>query len=154
MRPSLGRESIDGVRDRRHDHRRGRAAVEPEVQRDLVVARAPGVQSRAGRRELRQTSLDGSVDVFVGVLEIELTRIELALDPPQAALDRNQLRFRQQAGRGQPARVGDAPGDVERVELEVDLERRRELFELGQQRATKAGAPKLSSLSPSGRGLG
>jgi hypothetical protein len=124
MRTSLGRESIDDVRDRRHDHRRGRAAVEPQVQRDLVVPRATCVQGGAGRRDFGQPPLDGRVDVLVGLFEIELTGVELAPDPPETSLDRGQLRFGQKAGRGQPARVRDAPGDVERIELEVDLERR------------------------------
>jgi hypothetical protein len=124
MRTSLDRESIDDVRDRRHDHRRGRAAVKPNIQRDLVVARPARVQRGAGRRELRQPALDCRVDVFVGLLEIELTGVEFVFDPPEAALDCGQLRSGQKARRGQPARVRNAPGDVERIELEVDLERR------------------------------
>jgi hypothetical protein len=64
------------------------------------------------------------VDVFVGVFEIELARVELALDAPEAALDRGQLRPGKKARCGQPASVGDAAGNVERIELEVDLERR------------------------------
>jgi len=35
------------------------------------------------------------VYVFVGLFEIELTRVELALDAAQATLDRGQLRFGQ-----------------------------------------------------------
>src|SRR5450759_2046588 len=148
MRTSLDRESIDDVRDRRHDHRSGRAAVKPKIQRDLVVARPARVQGGAGRCELRQPALDCRVDVFVGLLEIELTGVELAFDPPEAALDRDQLRSGQQARRGQPARVRNAPGDVEWIELEVDLERRRELLELRQQRAAEPAAPQLLAPSP------
>ena len=82
------------------------------------------MQGSAGRRDFGQPPLDGRVDVLVGLFEIELTGVELAPDPPETSLDRGQLRFGQKAGRGQPARVRDAPGDVERIELEVDLERR------------------------------
>ena len=124
MPASLGRESLDHVSDRGHERRCRHAAVQAEVQSHLVVARAARVQRGACRRELRQPALDCRVDVLVGVAELELTFVELALDPAQTALDRRQLRFRQKARRGQPARVGDAPGDVERIELEVDLERR------------------------------
>jgi len=63
------------------------------------------------------------VYVFVGLFEIELTRVELAFDAAQAALDRGQLRLGQKARGGQATRVRDAPGDVKRVELEVDLQR-------------------------------
>ena len=102
------------------------------------------MQRGAGRRELRQPPLDGRVDVFVRLFEIELTGVELALDLAQAALDGGELRSGQQARRGQPARVRDASGDVERVELEVDLQRRREPRELREQRPPEAGAPELA----------
>jgi len=84
------------------------------------------------------------VDVFVRLFEIELTRVELALDLPQAALDGGELCSGQQARRGQTTRVRDASGDVERVKLEVDLQRRRELRELREQRPPEAGAPELA----------
>jgi hypothetical protein len=130
MCSSLGGESVDRLRDRGHQHRSGGAAVEAKVKRDLVVARAAGVKRGAGRRELGQTALDGGVDVFVGLFEIELTGVELALDPPESAFDRGQLCFGQKACRAKAARVGDAPGDVERIELEVDLQGGRETLEL------------------------
>jgi hypothetical protein len=62
------------------------------------------------------------VDVFVGVFEIELTGVELALDSPEAALDGGQLGPGQQARRGKAARVSDAPCDVERIQLEIYLQ--------------------------------
>jgi hypothetical protein len=43
----------------------GGAAVEAQVQRYLVVARASGVQRCACRRDLGQPSLDRGVDVLV-----------------------------------------------------------------------------------------
>jgi hypothetical protein len=94
MRSSLGGESVDRLRDGRHQYRCRGTAVETKVKRDLVVARAAGVQGGAGRGELGQPALDRGVNVFVGLLEIELTGVELALDPPEAALDRRQLRLR------------------------------------------------------------
>ena len=130
MCSSLGGESVDRLRERRHQHRSGGTAVEAKVKRDLVVARAAGVQGGAGRRELGEPPLDGGVDVFVGLFEIELTGVELALYPPEAALDRGQLRLGQESCRGKAARMGDAPCDVERIELEVDLQRGREALEI------------------------
>jgi hypothetical protein len=84
------------------------------------------VQGGAGRGELGEPALDRSVDVLVGLFEFELTGVELALDPPEAALDRRQLRPGQKACRRKAARVGDAPRDVERIELEVDFQGGRE----------------------------
>ena len=80
------------------------------------------MKSGAGRGDLRQAPLDRGVDVFIRVPELELTAVELALDAAEAALDCGELRAGQQAGLGQPPRVGDAAGDVERVELEIRLE--------------------------------
>ena len=84
------------------------------------------MQGGAGRGELGEPALDRSVDVLVGLFEFELTGVELALDPPEAALDRRQLRPGQKACRRKAARVGDAPRDVERIELEVDFQGGRE----------------------------
>src|SRR5260221_3759012 len=140
----LGGERLDQLRNRGRQLRRGNPAVQPQVQRDLVVARSPGVQGGAGGRDFGEPSLDGGVDVFVRVFEIEGSRIELALDPTQAALDRRELGFGKKARGGQPARVSEAAGDIKRIQLEVDLERRRESLKLKQQRAPKAGAPELA----------
>jgi hypothetical protein len=70
------------------------------------------------------------VDVLVRFRENELASVDLALDSSEPALDGRELRGCQEPRGRQPARVGDAPGDVVRVELEIDLERRREAFEL------------------------
>jgi len=50
------------------------------------------VQGGPCRRQLGEPALDRGVDVFVGLFEIELAGVELALDPPEASLDRGQLR--------------------------------------------------------------
>lgn len=102
------------------------------------------MQGGAAWRELGQPPFDRGVNVFVCVFEIELARVELALDPAQSPLDGGELRSGEQSSRGQPASVRDAPGDVERIELEVDLERRRELLELGQKGPAKSSAPELA----------
>ena len=98
-------------------------AVEPQVERDLVVARSPGVQRGTGRRELRQATFDGGVDVLVGVLKLELAAVELALDPSESTFDRGQLALRDDPGRRKAMGVREAAGDVVRIELEVDCER-------------------------------
>ena len=101
------------------------------------------MESGAGGSELGQPALDGGVDVLVGFAELELAAVELALDAAEAALDGCELRLRDDAGRGQAARVRDAAGDVERVQLEISLERGREPLELWMKRLAEAGAPEL-----------
>jgi len=112
------------------------------------------VKGGAGGGDLGQAPFDRRMDVLIRFAEFELAAVELALDAAQAALDRRELRPRQKAGLGQPPRMRDAAGDVERIELEVRFQRRREPLELGMEGLAKTRAPELSSLSPSGRGLG
>jgi hypothetical protein len=50
------------------------------------------VKRRAGRGDLGQAPLDRGVNVLVGLAELELSVVELALDPAEAALDRGQSR--------------------------------------------------------------
>jgi hypothetical protein len=157
MRSSLGGERIDHVPDRGNKLRSGNAAVQPQVQRNLVVARAPCVQGGPGRRDFSEPAFDCGVNVLVGVFEFEFVCVELPLDTAQATLDRRQPALGKKARRGKATRVSEAAGDVERVQLEVDLQRRRESLQLGKERSAEAPSPKLSegfSLSPSGRGSG
>jgi hypothetical protein len=85
------------------------------------------------------------MDVLVVCEEADRAVVELAPDPPQTPLDGLQLRGLEKASRGQPARMGDAAGDVVRIQLEIDLERRRETLELGQEPARETAAPELAA---------
>ena len=123
VRSSLGSKSVDNFGDRRHQVRRRKPAEKPQVQRDLVVARATGVQRGPRRCELRKPALDRRVDVFVSFVEFELTLIQLAFDAAEASLYRRQSRPGQQSRGRQAARVRDAAGDVKRVQLEIRLQR-------------------------------
>jgi hypothetical protein len=82
------------------------------------------VQRGTAGRDLRQPPFDRGVNVLVGVEEGELAFVELASDPPKPSLDCFQLPLRQELRRRQAASVRDAPGDVERVEVVVGIERR------------------------------
>ena len=63
-------EPVDGV-----------AYPEPEIGRDLVVARARGVQpARPARRSTREARLDVQVDVFVLGAKWKGTALDLAAD--------------------------------------------------------------------------
>jgi hypothetical protein len=121
---SLGGKSIDRPGDFAHERTRGGPAVEPEIEGHLVVARAARVQCGAGGRDLGQPPLDGGVNVLIGIDEGELASVELAPDPAKPAFDGGQLGRGYESGLREAARVGDAPADVERVELEIGVERR------------------------------
>jgi len=99
------------------------------------------MQVRARRGELGQAALDRRVYVLVRVPELERAAVELALDLTKTALDCGESRFRQQACPCQRAGMGAAAGDVDRVELEVGFQRRREVLQLGEQAALEAAAP-------------
>jgi len=88
------------------------------------------VKRRTGRGDLGQAPLDRGVNVLVRLAELELPVVELALDPAEATLDRGKSRSRKKAGLGQPACMREAAGDVERIKLEIRLQRGRETFEV------------------------
>ena len=102
------------------------------------------MKRRAGGRYLGQAPLDRGVNVLVGLAELELAVVELALYPAKAALDRGQSRLRDKACLGQPTRVREAAGDVERIKLEIRLQRGRETFEVRVKRPPKPRAPELA----------
>ena len=138
-----------GLRAQRLDHRGDlhgqlagrRPAVEAKVERDLVVPRPACMQRRTGGRDLGEPAFDCGVDVLVGVEELELAGIELFADASQSPLDRGQLCGGDDAGGSQAACVRDAAGDVEGVQLEICVQRRREPLELDQQAPLEAAAP-------------
>jgi hypothetical protein len=145
MGAGFGGKGLGRAGDFAYEGARGGPAVEAQVEGHLVVARAARVQGSAGGRDLRQPPLDCGVDVLIGFEEGELAFVELAPDPPQASLDRCQLPCREKLRRRQAASVRDAARDVERIKVVVDIERRREEFQLGQQAAGEPTAPKLAA---------
>jgi hypothetical protein len=124
MSASLGGEGLGRAGNLAHKGACGGPAVEPQVEGYLVVARAARMQRCTGGRDLGQPPLDRGVDVLVGVGEREFAFVELASDPPKTSLDGCQLSLRNKLRRRQAASVGDAAGDVERIEVVIGLERR------------------------------
>jgi hypothetical protein len=91
---ALERGQRVGAREHRH------------VGRDLVVARARGVQPPADRADdLRQAPLDRHVDVLVAGLEREVALVELALHPLQAGEQGVAVGLGDDPGLGQHRRV-------------------------------------------------
>jgi hypothetical protein len=87
---SLGGERVDDVGDGGDEVRGRETAVQAQVQRDLVVARASRMQSGSSGCDLGQPAFDGCVDVLVCVAELEFALVQLALDVTKAALDQGE----------------------------------------------------------------
>ena len=106
-------EPVDGV-----------AHPQPEVGRDLVVARARGVQP-PGRRpdQLGEPRLDVHMDVFQRPLELEPAALHLRQDRVQAGNDRLGVGRRNNALMSQHLGVGPACRDVLAKQLAVDVDR-------------------------------
>jgi len=144
---------LDRARDRLDGCAGGEPTVQAKVEHHLVVARAARVQGGARRRQLREAALDRRMDVLIGGRELELAPIQLALDPAQPTLDGCELRRLDDAGGRQAPRMRDAAREIERIELEVDLQRRREALELRQQPTGEPPAPELGALARYGASL-
>ena len=104
---------------------RGRARVEPQVGRDLIVAAACGVEAATGIADLvDEPRLDVHVHVLERVVPRELSRREPRLDAPQAVRDRVGVACRDDAARGKHLGVCDRAGDVVREEPMIEVDRR------------------------------
>ena len=129
-------ERPERVRAREHGH----------VGRDLVVARAGGVELAADRADdLRQAALDRHVDVLVVVAERERPAVELGLDAVEAAQQRVAVGVGDDPGGGEHPGVGARLLDVVGPEPVVEPDRGVQLPEdgmlgLGESRHTRHDA--------------
>ena len=99
------------------------AHPQPHVGRDLVVARAGGVQAAGGEADLvLEVGLDVHVDVFERPREREGPALDLALDLFQAGDDRRDIFLRQDAGLGQHGRMRQRAADILAPELLVEID--------------------------------
>jgi hypothetical protein len=102
------------------------AQPEAHVGRDLVVARAAGVQALAGvAGELDQARLDVEVNVFEVDAPFEVAALDLFADRREAALDRRQVGRRDHLAVGEHRRMREAAGDVGAPEALVERHARR-----------------------------
>ena len=102
--------------------------VEAEVERDLVVAAAPGVQLGAGpARDLGDAALDRGVDVLVGRGEGERAFVQLQLDAIERGVDDRPLLVGEETDvrehRDVRARADEVVGREPAVERQADGER-------------------------------
>ena len=104
---------------------RVRAGEHRHVGRDLVVARAGGVQLAAdGADDLGQPPLDRHVDVLVGIQEGELAGVELGRDAVEAAEQLVAVGVGDDAGGREHRRVRARLRDVVGREAPVEADRR------------------------------
>jgi hypothetical protein len=80
------------------------------------------VELGACRRELGEPALDRGVDVLIAFVELERSGLQLVADDGETLLDGAEVGRRDEPGGFQSARVGNAAGDVIRIELEVGLQ--------------------------------
>jgi hypothetical protein len=122
---------------------RVRASEHRHVGRDLVVARARGVQLAADRPDdLRQPALDRHVDVLVVVAEGEATAVHLLRHPLEPAEQRVAVGLADDPGRSEHPRVGARLLDVVGPEAPVEPDRGVQLAEdpvLGLREARHMG---------------
>jgi hypothetical protein len=89
------------------------ADVEAQVERDLVVAAAAGVELCPGRTgQLRHPAFDGRVDVLVEWKERERAGVKLSLDPGERGGHDGPFLFVDQAHPGEHVDVGPGAGQV------------------------------------------
>ena len=116
------------------------AQPEPHVERDLVVARAGGVQFRAGGNALGQFGLDVHVDVFELGLPLEFAGGDFLADLIQAFGDGAQFILFQHADFLEHRRVGDGAGDVVPPQAPVEGNGFGELRDVGGGAAGETSA--------------
>ena len=128
-------------------HRLGHDVLEVEtlVQRDLVVARATGVELAADvPHQLDEPPLDVGVDVLQLGPEAEGAGVQLAAHRLQSLHQRVGLGGGEQAGAGQRARPRDAAGDVVGPQPLIERERAGEALGGGIGGLAEAPAPGLA----------
>ncbi len=100
------------------------AHPEAEVDRDLVVARAGGVQPPGGGADdVGEPALDVHMDVFERAREGELARLDFALDLGETLGDGLGVRGLDDPLAGQHGDMGQGAGDVLGGELAVEVDR-------------------------------
>ena len=111
-------------------HARLAFQVKPQVGRDLVVARTPGVQFLAGFADgLDQTRLDVHVHIFKRFLPVKAAFLDFGAYRLQPARDGARLVGAQHAGALKGGGVRDGALDVLGVKPAVAVHRRRETLD-------------------------
>ena len=123
------------------------AQPQADVGRDLVVARAAGVQALAGVADQRgQARLDVQVHVFEVELPLELAALDFAPDLRHAALDLREVAGADDLLRGQHLGVRERAFDIDQREALVEEHRRGVAFDELGHRLGEAADQTLTSV--------
>ena len=118
------------------------AQVKPQVGRDLIVARATGVQFLADlANALDQVRLDVHVHVFERHAPVEFAGVDFGFDFFQALDDRVAFFFREHAHFCQHLCVRDRAHDVVDVQPPIEADRGSEGLDDDVGRFSEAPAP-------------
>jgi hypothetical protein len=118
------------------------AQPQAQIGRDLVVARASGVQPLAGFPDQRREAM---LDVEMDVLEVarpgKFAALDFAAQGFHAALDCGEVVPGKHAGRGQHPRVRQRSGDVGGGEAAIEIHRRGVTLDERGDRLAEATGP-------------
>jgi hypothetical protein len=115
---------------------------EAHVRSHLVVAGARGMQPLPGvADERRQPALDVEMHIFGVERPLEGSGLDLAPHAREPALDRGEVAPRQDAGRGEHARVSERAFDVILGEPPVEGDRCRKALDLLVDRLPESTRP-------------
>ena len=119
--------------------------IESQIECDLVVARACGVQFGAGRTgDLDQPTLNCQMNIFVGQIETEAAGFDLAFDLLQSLDDPIGVGIADQAGLRQHAPMGNRAPNVVPEQAAVKRQRSGERLHLGQTGGFKSAADQIA----------
>jgi hypothetical protein len=120
------------------------AQPEAQVGRDLVIARASGMEALAGfADEGGEAPLYVEVNVLGIERPLEAAVLDLAPHALEPALDRRKIPLRDDAGRGQHAGMGKRTGDVLPREPPIEVDRGAEALDALVDGLPEAPRPKL-----------
>ncbi len=93
----------------------------PQIERDLVVATARGVQfSSGGADPFCEGGFDVHVHIFERFVPLKFSIFDLPLDRPQSIVDLVAFVGRNNAGGGKRGGMRDRSGDVVRIKPPIE----------------------------------
>ncbi len=138
----FGRERALQARDLEADRVDRVAHPHPEVDRDLIVARARGMKASRGRADdLAQAAFDVHMDVFERARERKRARLDFAFDLGETLRDRLGVGGFDDALAGEHGEMGFRACDVLGGELAVEFDRGVDLLHRFGRGSSEPAAP-------------
>ena len=142
--PEPDHHRLHGAQAHLHAIDRG-AHPQAQIGRDLIIARARGVQAASGlAHELGQPRLDVEMDVLKLGREGEAAGLDLGTDPGEPVLDRRHLLGPEHAHRPQHPRVCQRALDVLRPQPLVEPDRGINLLHQGRGTLAEMRSPQVA----------